>query len=248
MSPVIHCYCVTWNEEVILPYFLRHYSSFCQKIIIYDQYSTDKTHDILKSFTHSTCEVIVRLWGENEKFNDFNNLAIKQNAYKESRGKADWVIISDCDEFLYHPILQEKLLYYKNIGINLPKVKGYNMMPDCEIDSMINLPDVYNIGEPYHMYDKPMIFDPALELKFSAGCHWLEYASENTKTSCDNEFLFLLHYRKLNLKYWIERSQQLGKRLSDINLRANMGTHNLRNTDELIKDYNESLKNVVKVY
>ena len=36
------------------------------------------------------------------KINDFKYLEIKNNAWKKSRGKADWVIVVDMDEFLYH--------------------------------------------------------------------------------------------------------------------------------------------------
>jgi glycosyltransferase involved in cell wall biosynthesis len=38
-----------FNEERFLPYFLRHYSTFCDKIFIFDNCSTDKSKEIIKS-------------------------------------------------------------------------------------------------------------------------------------------------------------------------------------------------------
>ena len=32
----IHIYTPTWNEEKILPYFLRHYEQFAERIFIFD--------------------------------------------------------------------------------------------------------------------------------------------------------------------------------------------------------------------
>lgn len=233
----------------MLPYYLRHYSKFCSKITVYDQHSTDNTFKILTNFSHPECQLDIVEWGDGLGFNDWANRDVKTLAYKQDRNVADWSIVSDCDEFLWHPNLIEKLRGYIQSGINLPNVHGYNMMPNCDdIDPNVDLAATYNHGEPFSMYDKPMIFDPSLELKFHPGCHWLDNKPDNLKISQKDDFLFLLHYRKLNLKYWIERSQELGKRLSDDNKRANMGLHNLRSAEELEKDYYASLNKAVEVY
>src|SRR6516165_10860911 len=139
---VIHLYALAWNEEVIMPYFLRYYSDFCDKIVIYDNESTDKTVEIVNSFPNTE----IRSWNSNNQIDDHLYLRVKNNCYKESRGIADWVIVGDADEFLFHPNLKERLEYYKEAGITLPKVTGYDMVPNCELDPSANLPYVYRRG------------------------------------------------------------------------------------------------------
>ena len=48
----IKVYAICWNEEIMAPYFLNHYQSITKDIVIYDNYSDDKTCDIL-----SSCEI-----------------------------------------------------------------------------------------------------------------------------------------------------------------------------------------------
>mgnify|MGYP003885661107 CR=1 FL=1 len=45
----IHLYSICYNEQVMLPHFIDHYSSFCDKLFIYDNFSTDLSSDICKN-------------------------------------------------------------------------------------------------------------------------------------------------------------------------------------------------------
>ena len=141
---VTHLYAISWNEEIIMPYFLRHYSQFCDKMVIFDNESTDSTPDIVKSFPKAE----LRSWSSNNQLNDMLYLVIKNNAYKESRGIADWVIVCDSDEFLYHPKIVQLLEAYKKIGINFPKVEGFDMIPNATLGPNDVLPDLYKMGMP----------------------------------------------------------------------------------------------------
>jgi glycosyltransferase involved in cell wall biosynthesis len=44
---VIHLYTFGWNEMRMLPFFIRHYEPFVDKIVFYDDGSTDGTLDLL---------------------------------------------------------------------------------------------------------------------------------------------------------------------------------------------------------
>ena len=50
----IRVYTVAWNEEKILPHFLRHYARFADRIVVYDNGSNDRTRDII--FAHPQAE------------------------------------------------------------------------------------------------------------------------------------------------------------------------------------------------
>ena len=45
----IHVYSIVRNDRYILPYFLRHYSTFADRIFIIDDHSTDDTAEIAKA-------------------------------------------------------------------------------------------------------------------------------------------------------------------------------------------------------
>ena len=44
----IHAYIIAYNEEKLLPFTLDSYSIFCEKIFVYDKYSTDSSDKIYK--------------------------------------------------------------------------------------------------------------------------------------------------------------------------------------------------------
>ena len=64
----VWAYVIAWNEELMLPYYLRHYSTFCDKIIVYDNMSTDSTRMIAESYG-DLVEVVP--FDSGEEFNDY---------------------------------------------------------------------------------------------------------------------------------------------------------------------------------
>ena len=42
------------NEEMFLPFFLRHYCSFCDEVVIYDGHSTDRSVEIINMYPKTT--------------------------------------------------------------------------------------------------------------------------------------------------------------------------------------------------
>ena len=124
----IHAHILSWNEEKILPYTLDYYSQICEKIFIYDNMSDDGSDEIYKKYE----KVEVIKWDSKNEINELNYINIKTQSYKErSRNQnVDWVIVCDCDEFLYHPNLMDKLSEYKSKGITVPKVSGHDMVSE----------------------------------------------------------------------------------------------------------------------
>lgn len=45
----IHLYAACWNEERIIPFFLQHYEPLVDRIIIYDDHSTDRSVELLRA-------------------------------------------------------------------------------------------------------------------------------------------------------------------------------------------------------
>lgn len=230
----IACYTIAYNEELILPHFIEHYKKFCDKIVIYDNMSTDKTKQIALD---NGCDVIQ--WeAVGGGMNDTAHIEIKENCYKADRHDYDWVIAVDSDEFITHKkgdeFLVECLESYTASGIKLPRVKGYNMFswnhdlsqPFSEIKEAV----------PTDSYSKSCIFNPLLDMSWTAGCHQCFVPNDS-----NDEQLVLKHYKFINYDYVIERSRFLQSRQSEENRKKGYNTHYTWN-DKKWYDYFQSLE------
>jgi hypothetical protein len=88
------------------------------------------------------------------------NMGYKLNSRNQG---VDWVIVSDCDELLYHPNLIEKLREYKEKGIDIPKIDGRNIVSDKfpTYDGRL-ITDILKVGSPstYQPMCKNIVFNP----------------------------------------------------------------------------------------
>lgn len=219
----IHSYIIAWNEERILPFVLDYHSKISEKIFVYDNMSTDSSDEIYKKYN----KVTVIKWNSSEEFNDSLNAQIKSNCYKKfSRGQnVDYVIVSDCDELLYHPNLIEKLSEYKKLGIDIPNIDGRNIVSEKfpEYDGRL-ITDILKVGSPetYKPMCKNIIFNPEKDVSFGMGAH--ASSCENCKRSTDTE-LKLLHYKFLDKEYVTKMYESRLQRLSTFNKMYNLGNH-----------------------
>lgn len=215
MEVEVHAMC--WNEEQILPFFIKHYKTIADKIIIHDNYSTDKSRDIAEA---AGCEVW--LFGENG-MNDLMHQEIKNTAWKGSR--ANWVIMVDMDEFLRvdRKTLDEDRYHMKTIY----KVQGYNMYSEAMprnsiwelnegVPSDPALPDTNT---------KNVIFSPRalIDINYTPGCHRCDPRGEVVWA---DPILPLYHYHAIGgLSRFLERRYIRARRLSPVNLRLGHGVH-----------------------
>jgi hypothetical protein len=236
----IHAYILTYNEEAILPFTLDYYSSFCEKIIVYDNESTDSSNDIFKRYN----KVSVVKW-KSDTINELNYLQIKNNAYKNSRkDDVDFVIVCDCDEFLYHPNLIEKLTEFKQQGIDMPMVKGFEMISNVypEYDNKFITKKIKE-GCDNDFLNKNIVFNPMKNVQFGIGGH-SNISPDSVKT--DRAELMLLHYKFLSKEYVSNRYDMLEKRLSDFNKSNGFGHHyNKENATRQFDKYFSERKKVI---
>lgn len=230
----IACYTIAYNEEILIPHFIDHYKKFCDKIVVYDNMSTDNTKQIALD---NGCEVIS--WeAPGGGLNDRCYLEIKQNCYKRDRNNYDWVIVVDADEFITHKdgddLFIKCMEHYSSSKVMLPKVKGYNMFSwDHDLSQPLN-----KIREavPSSDYSKSVIFNPSLEVSWEPGCHICHIANDSV-----DEQLVLKHYKYINYDYVVARSRLFKNRLSEENKKEGSGTHYLWN-DNKWYEYFKSLE------
>ena len=75
----IHAYIISYNEEKLLPFTLDYYSTFCEKIFVYDNYSTDSSDEIYKKYD----KVEVIKWDSGNEINENNYIKIKSEEYRK---------------------------------------------------------------------------------------------------------------------------------------------------------------------
>lgn len=218
----IHAHILAWNEEKILPYTLDYYSSICEKIFIYDNMSDDNSDEIYKKYD----KVKVLKWDGKNEINEMNYVQIKNRSYRErSRNQdVDWVIVCDCDEFLYHPNLLDKLKEYKNKNITVPRISGHDMVSETfPVYDGRFLTEKVKIGsQRYQPMSKNIIFHPSLEVSYGIGAH--SFSCEAAVFS-DKEELKLLHYKFLGKRYVEDMYLSRANRLSSFNKQHKFGEH-----------------------
>lgn len=231
---IIHVYVLCHNEEKIIPFFLNHYQKFADKIIVYDNESTDSSREL---YAKAGC--YVNVWNSGGKIHDGAYLEIKQNAYKQSRGIADWVMVVDNDEFIYHPDLIEILKFYDEIKVNFPKIEGFDMVSETFPVSGIPITDQVKLGVQMNHLSKRAVFKPHLDMQWSVGCHPDDRIKVAKTIESEKAEIKLLHYKLLSNQYVKDRYAYYRTRLSHFNLMNQLGNHYLQKDEELDRQWND---------
>ncbi len=219
----VHVYTVAWNEESILPHFLRYYARFAERITVYDNGSDDRTREIVAA--HPRAEL--RSHDTGGALHDGMKAELLSTCYREVRGAADWVVCVDCDEFLFHPRLEQVLARYLAEGVTLPRIRGYSMVTDDPVPDPGSfrglLSDRYVLGAPNPNFDKRCVFSPDVDIHFDVGQHHCR--PEGPVVESAESELKLLHYKHFCVDYVFRRYRQLRPRLSSFNRQNRLGFH-----------------------
>ena len=229
--PIVHYYALCWNEEALLPFVLDYYGRFCDRMTFFDNGSTDGSLALIAA--HPKARAV---HFSSEGFSDATHRRIKNSCWKQSRGKADFVVVCDLDEFLYAPDLEARLAEAARQHVSMPRIEGYDMcaeaFPRHEAGRLITDEVRCGVRRPAWL-DKRILFDPhrVVETRYNDGAH---HAEPLGRIREGNAPMQLLHYKNLGLDYLVARSRQLGHRLSKQNMADGLGMHYL-STDEQIR-------------
>ena len=201
-SPRIHYYAAALNEAKMLPHMLRHYEQWVERFVIYDSGSTDGSLEFLRG--HPQVEVRAFEWIDPQS-TVLSLRYLHNTCWTESRDRADWVIMADIDELLYHPDLAGYLRGCRKQGVTCIPALGYEMASRHFPAPGVRLPATMPTGMPTHMMSKLRLFDPNAVRKtnFSAGAH--EAAPTGKVVYPERDELLLLHYKWLGLDHVRER-------------------------------------------
>lgn len=210
--PKIDLHVLCWNEEKIIPHFLKHYENIVSNIIVYDNKSNDNSVKILKKHP----KVTIVPYDTNGEIRDDAYLQIKNNAWKKSKD-CDIVIVCDMDEFLYSDDLPQYMKDFNNSESTIIKPEGFDMViKDFDITKSEYLLNDVQFGFEHNHFNKLCVFKPKkiIDINYNFGCH---NAAPVGTIVYHNKPIKLLHFKKIGLNYFLDKMRNYHKRMSKFN-------------------------------
>jgi len=221
---ITHLYTITWNEADILGFFFRHYDPWIDRYVIYNNGSTDGTLELLKA--HPRVEIRQFEWTVPISFVQ-SHTEMQNRVWKESRGKADWVIITAIDEHLHVPgiPMRDYLQDCRARGVTLIPAMGYQMVSDAFPNDDELLCETRTMGVADVNFSKLSIFNPDTlkETRFGGGRHHVSPMGELRYPARDR--LLLLHYKHLGFERTFARYKEQHAELRPGDLADGLGFH-----------------------
>jgi glycosyltransferase involved in cell wall biosynthesis len=208
----IETFAVCYNEEKILPYFLRHYLQY-GAVTIFDNNSTDNSVEIAKQGG-----VTIYQFNSDGEFREDILMRLRNECWKDS--KADWVMVVDIDEFIYHKDLVTALEKIKGTVI-LPRM--FNMYSDTFPTTEGQIYDEVKWGTEFN--SKMSLFRPLeiKEMNYDPGCHFA-HPEGNFDLNFTSDIIEL-HYKNLSPQYVYDRNKFLNSRRSSNDKLNNWAWH-----------------------
>ena len=176
-------------------------------------------------------------------------LEIKNNCWKKSKGVADFVIVGDSDEFLYHKNIGQFLTDMKNSPFTIFKPEGYHMIGDEDLilNSEDNIFEKVTKGIRGTSNDKLMLFNcnKIEEINYSFGCHIANPTGEVFYYNGSD--LKMLHYKYLGLTDFIPKQKLRGDRLSEFNKQRGLGMYYLFSENKHKEEYKTFIQKRINV-
>jgi hypothetical protein len=227
---------VCYNEEKLLPFFFQHYEPFVDRFYMYDNYSKDGTRQLIRN--HPKAELInLFTWG---KFSEKALTKSRNSGWKKSKGKADFVIVCDVDELLYHTDLEQLIADFKKENISLVKTRGVQMVSRDFPSSNESLIDQIKTGYVDERFSKTVMFDPNViqEMNFDYGSH---ESNPTGQLKWSDETVDLLHYSFVGVEEKWDRISQHTKRYGRSNKEFQLGVHYTWSKERLLQEFDELL-------
>ncbi len=224
----VETFIMAHNEEFLMPYILRHYTLFSD-VIILENNSTDKTVEIAESFPRTK---VLRLKTDDVKDNQWI-IDVKNSVYKSS--KADYVIVVDADEFVYHKDIISVLKEAKKTGGEIVTTDWYEMCSTFLPSGQGQIYDEIKTGHSGR--PKVNIFSPKIDINYEVGCH----KSHPNTDKYFHSSIKTMHFRNISLDWVFQRNERDRKRLSKRNIERGWSYQYNYPEVKVIDDFNKEL-------
>ena len=241
----IDLYTWSWNDQDRLGFLFTHYDQLVRRYVVYDDGSDDQTLDILRA--NPKVEIRqTRFIGTGDSF-ILSIMPTIQCAWKESRGVADWVIVTEIDEHLHHSDLPGYLASCRDAGITFIPALGYQMVDEAFPEPAERLCETRGMGAPWHRMSKVNIFAPDAveEINYTLGRHVAHPTGRIVAP--DRDELLLLHYKYLGFERTFERHQACLARLQPTDIANNFALRWAYGREALRADWDNFARRTVDI-
>lgn len=191
----LHVHSIIWNEAPLLPYWLRHYEQYAERIFVWDAQSTDGTRELLEAHP------LVTVLDQQCKGLDDHYFTECFMRYRDLSASADWCACVAADEFIYHPQLTQRLTTLDATKVQLT---GYSMFSDHFPTTTGQIYDEIQHGYPDCWSRKTVLFRPQVKMQWKPGLH-VEVSGDRPLVGSG---IKLLHYRYLGADYYLQRMKR----------------------------------------
>jgi hypothetical protein len=156
-----------YNEEFLLPFFLKHYSFVDRINVLFDVASTDRSREILEA-----CPNVHII--ENDMPEGMNSFKINGKileTYQNITSQNCWVLGVDVDEFVF---LDPRDLEHDSLICDYSYVKLYDVyrhVTEKDLDASVPVKYQRRHGFLREDYRKPAIVKAGLKVKWGLGLH-----------------------------------------------------------------------------
>lgn len=220
----------------MLPFFFLHYDKLVQRYIIYDDQSTDNSQEILRRNPKVELRPMPPYTDPQSRI--ISALALQETCWKESRGIADWVIVTDIDEHLYHPAMDRYLARCRAHGVTIIPALGYQMLSEQFPEHNNLLCKSLTKGACNSLYSKLNIFCPSEidAINYKPGRH--KAAPTGHVVLPPRDELLLLHYHYLGFERVQKRYAQFLTRQRKTDIAKGFGTQYSWSSEQLTDAWN----------
>jgi len=230
----IEIYSLCHQEAKIIPYFMRHYTQY-GKVFLFEGHSTDDSARLAESLGAT----IIPFDTSNEVRDDMF-VDMKNNCWRQS--KADWVIVCDMDEFLYHPNF---VYYLSTLQETIVAPHTFEMISDVFPTTKGQIYEEVQYG--FETRSKFFIFKPLdlHSMNYGAGCHDAQ-PEGNVRINRTSDII-CMHMRHLSIDHVVNRNAYLYSRLSEVNKKMGWGWHIGLPRERVEAYFNENRPKLMKV-
>ena len=245
----IHLHTICYNERDLMEIAIKYWQSSVDHVFVYLMNSSnDGSKEFLSKYRNYISVINIK---DDNEFNDARNIYIKNNCWKASRGKADFVIVTDFDEFIYAKDIFKELEYMKKNGMTIVAPEVYHLMSKDNIIGELNtekyLHEQVTAGFYEPKFGKYCIFDPNAieEINYLPGAHQCNPIGK--VKYYDRHKIFLFHAKYLGEERFVNRLNTCGTRLSQLNIENNWGVEYRFKEEAKRKIFNDKFDNCVNI-
>jgi len=167
-----------YNEEILAPFFLKHYSFADEIVIFLDSKTDDKTEEIISQYKNAR---IVKCDYPNQVYN--NRIAIDRMNQEALSIPSGWIICADADEFLFPSENRSMRDFLGDVVGNVVYAnmwQVYRNKTEMDLDASLQPIWLRRYGDPDRetginkLYCKPSVIKAGCGIRWQIGHHYLE--------------------------------------------------------------------------